>query len=59
MIHHQDRFEEIIRLLREAHDAARDADFQHLWSLKIEEIQRTELLEINLHQQEGKLCGHI
>ena len=55
----QDRFEEIIRLLQRAHDAARDEDFRNLWHLKIEEVQRSELQEINLLQQEGKLCGHI
>jgi len=55
----QVRFEEIIRLLQGAHDAARDKDFRNLWLLKIEEVQRSELQEINLLQQEGKLCGHI
>jgi hypothetical protein len=55
----QDRFEEIIQLLQAAYDAACDEDFRNLWHLKIEEVQRSELLEINLHQQEGKLCGHI
>jgi hypothetical protein len=55
----QDRFEEIIRLLQRAHDAARDEDFRNLWHLKIEEVQRSELLEISLRQQEGKICGYI
>tara|TARA_Y100000310_G_scaffold25531_2_gene24423 strand:+ start:1853 stop:2026 length:174 start_codon:yes stop_codon:yes gene_type:complete len=51
----QARFEEIVLALRRARDSAQDAEFQTLWRVKLEEFQRTELLEISLRQQEGKI----
>ena len=55
----QARFENVVRLLRKAHDSAQDAEFQRLWLVKLEEFQRPELLEISLRQQEGKICVYV
>ena len=47
-----DRFAEGVRLLGEARDAAHDNEFRVMWAQKLRQVQRTELSEANLHQQE-------
>ena len=47
-----ERFAEVVRLLGEARDAAHDNEFRVMWAQKLRQVQRTELSEANLHQQE-------
>jgi hypothetical protein len=50
----QERFEAILARLYHAHHTARDPDFRALWLSKVQEIQRTELSEMKLIQQERR-----
>ena len=47
-----ERFAEVVRLLGEARDAAHDNEFRKIWAQKLRQVQRTELSEANLRQQE-------
>jgi hypothetical protein len=47
-----DRFAEVVRLLAKAKDEAQDDEFRVMWAQKLRQVQRTELSEANLHQQE-------
>ena len=47
-----DRFAEVVRLLGEARDAAHDTECREMWDQKLRQVQRTELSEANLRQQE-------
>jgi hypothetical protein len=51
----QARFEEIIGRLLHAYSEAKSPDFRAIWLAKVQEIQRTELSEMKLHQQERRL----
>jgi len=50
-----ERLEEVLSLLSRAHDVAESQEFKAIWLQKAKEIQRTELAEMNLNQQEGYL----
>jgi hypothetical protein len=47
------RLEEILNLLYHAHEMAESPDFKAIWLTKAREIQRSELAETKLNQQEG------
>jgi hypothetical protein len=51
----QERFEQIVGSLLRAHEKAKCPDFRAIWLSKVQEIQRTELSEMKLHQQEGNI----
>ena len=53
-----ERFEEILNLLYHAHEMAESPDFKALWLTKAREIQRSELAETKLNQQEGYAEWH-
>jgi len=50
----QERFEQIVGSLLRAHGKARCPDFRAIWLAKVREIQRTELSEMKLIQQERR-----
>jgi hypothetical protein len=50
-----ERLEEVLNLLYRAHDMAESQEFKAIWVQKVKEIQRTELAETNISQQEGYL----
>ena len=51
----QERFEQIVGSLLRAHGEAKCPDFRAIWLAKVQEIQRTELSEMKLQQQERNL----
>jgi len=51
----QERFEQIVGSLLRAHEKAKCPDIRAIWLSKVQEIQRTELSEMKLHQQEGNI----
>ena len=53
-----EKFEEILNRLNHAHSVAQNPDFKAIWLRKVHEIQRTELAEMKLNQQEGNLRWH-
>jgi hypothetical protein len=50
-----EKFEKILSRLNHAHNVAKNPDFKAIWLRKVQEIQRTELAEMKLNQQEGYL----
>ena len=50
----QERFEQIVGSLLRAHGEAKCPDFRAIWLGKVREIQRTELSEMKLIQQERR-----
>jgi len=51
----QERFEQIVGSLLRAYEKAKCPNFRAIWLSKVQEIQRTELSEMKLHQQEGNI----
>ena len=51
----QERFEEIISRLDRAYHMAQCPAFKAVWLAKAREIQRRELAEMKLNQQEGHI----
>ena len=50
-----ERLEEILSRLYHAHYMANNPDFKKIWLSKAKEIQRAELAEGKLNQQEGHI----